>query len=185
MTHIVNLYGGPGTGKSTTAALLFAELKMAGVNAELVQEVAKQWAWQGRPITWENQVELFREQAWRMEILLGKVDVLVTDSPLLLGEFFTEWFSKGTPAENEVLAWLRAERAGFDTAHVCDGGKFTHVWLRREKPYNPTGRFQTEVEACRMDAAQRDLMMRTYHTHRSIRTCREHVLELARDLTDA
>jgi adenylylsulfate kinase-like enzyme len=39
--HVINLFGGPGTGKSTLAAALFTDLKMKGINAELVTEFAK------------------------------------------------------------------------------------------------------------------------------------------------
>ena len=38
---IINLFGGPGTGKSTGAAYIFAKLKMCGVNCELITEFAK------------------------------------------------------------------------------------------------------------------------------------------------
>lgn len=38
---VINLYGGPGTGKSTTAAMLFAKMKLAGFNCEYVPEFAK------------------------------------------------------------------------------------------------------------------------------------------------
>ena len=38
---VVNLFGAPGAGKSTGAAYIFAMLKMAGINAELVTEFAK------------------------------------------------------------------------------------------------------------------------------------------------
>ena len=31
MTKVISFYGGPGTGKSTSAAAVFAALKMAGV----------------------------------------------------------------------------------------------------------------------------------------------------------
>ena len=34
-TLVVNLFGGPGSGKSTGAAYVFARLKMLGYNAEL------------------------------------------------------------------------------------------------------------------------------------------------------
>ena len=37
---VINLYGGPGTGKSTTAAALFALIKREGYNVELVTEFA-------------------------------------------------------------------------------------------------------------------------------------------------
>ena len=33
---VVNLYAGPGAGKSTLSAYTFAKLKMAGVNCELI-----------------------------------------------------------------------------------------------------------------------------------------------------
>lgn len=48
MTHIINICGGPGIGKSATAAKLFAKLKEGGVNAGLVTEYVKQWAWEYR-----------------------------------------------------------------------------------------------------------------------------------------
>ena len=40
-TLIMNLYGGPGSGKSTGAAYIFSMLKMVGVDAEYVTEFAK------------------------------------------------------------------------------------------------------------------------------------------------
>lgn len=46
-TLIVNLYGGPGTGKSTGAAYIFSKLKMDGIDAEYVTEFAKDKVWEG------------------------------------------------------------------------------------------------------------------------------------------
>ena len=43
---IVNLFGVPGAGKSTGAAYIFSQLKMAGVNAELMPEFAKDKVWE-------------------------------------------------------------------------------------------------------------------------------------------
>lgn len=40
-TLLVNLFGGPGTGKSTTRAGLFNTLKLTGVNSEEVPEHAE------------------------------------------------------------------------------------------------------------------------------------------------
>lgn len=55
MTMYVNLFGGPGAGKSTTAASLFAEMKKLGKNVELVTEVAKDFVWEERQKTLEIQ----------------------------------------------------------------------------------------------------------------------------------
>jgi adenylate kinase family enzyme len=35
---VVNLWGGPGSGKSTGACYIFAQLKLLGVNCEYVSE---------------------------------------------------------------------------------------------------------------------------------------------------
>ena len=43
---VVNLFGAPGSGKSTGAAYIFSQLKIAGVNAELVTEFVKDKVWE-------------------------------------------------------------------------------------------------------------------------------------------
>ena len=42
---VINLFGGPGCGKSTTAADLFARMKLRGLSVELVTEYAKDVVW--------------------------------------------------------------------------------------------------------------------------------------------
>lgn len=157
MTLIVNLYGGPGTGKSTTAAALFALLKQRGHNAELVQEFAKEWAWEGRPIRAVDQFRLFGEQSAREARLWGKADVVVTDSPLLLGAFFARHFKAHHLAdvlESAVQAVaVEASKAGV---------QYRHVVLTRSKAYNPAGRYQTEEEARAMDEPIADLLCRAF-----------------------
>lgn len=46
---VVNLFGVPGAGKSTGAAYIFSQLKMAGINAELITEFAKDKVWEENP----------------------------------------------------------------------------------------------------------------------------------------
>lgn len=99
MTQVVNLFGGPGCGKSTTAALIFAKLKIMGVNAELVTEHAKELYWEGVLRDYrDRQEEIYAEQKRRIDRLIGKVDVIVTDSPILLSSVYgntTEFFKGG------------------------------------------------------------------------------------------
>ena len=45
-TLLVNFYAGPGAGKSTGAAYIFAKLKMKGIDSEYVSEYAKDRVWQ-------------------------------------------------------------------------------------------------------------------------------------------
>ena len=55
-TIIVNLFGAPGAGKSTGAAYIFSKIKMAGVNAELVTEFAKDKVWEESKEVFNNQI---------------------------------------------------------------------------------------------------------------------------------
>jgi hypothetical protein len=144
MTLIVNLYGGPGTGKSTTAAALFAELKQAGVNSELVTEYAKDRVWDEHHACLGDQIYLFGKQYHRIYRLLNKVQVIVTDAPLLLSAYYG---AKNTPASFTQLV-LDTHR-GLNTFDV---------FLRRVKAYNPSGRMQTEQEAKGIDVELKELL---------------------------
>jgi hypothetical protein len=81
---IVNFFAGPGAGKSTLAARVFADLKMAGYEAELVPEFAKVLTWSGHQQALRDQLYVFAKQDHRLEVLREQpLDVVVVDSPLL------------------------------------------------------------------------------------------------------
>lgn len=133
---VVNLFAGPGSGKSTGAAFLFAYLKLAGVNAELVTEFAKELAWEGdKEFMANNQVYITGQQVRRMNRLVGKVDVIITDSPIELGALYTE--------EETLKALCAVEGKKFDNR--------IDFFVRRTKAYNPSGRNQTFQEAVEID----------------------------------
>ena len=61
---------------------------MAGVNAELVTEFAKDKVWEESKAVFQNQQYIFGKQYFRLTRLEGKVDVVVTDSPILLSAYY-------------------------------------------------------------------------------------------------
>ena len=81
MTKYINIFGGPGAGKSTTAALLFAEMKSGGFKVELVTEVAKDFVWEDRSTTLSIQPYITIKQHRNLVRLKGKVDYVITDAP--------------------------------------------------------------------------------------------------------
>lgn len=89
MTIIINLFGAPGCGKSTTAAGLFYYMKLAGKEVELVTEFAKDLTWAERTDELNNQLFVSGNQWNRLTRLLGKVDYIVTDAPILAGIVFS------------------------------------------------------------------------------------------------
>ena len=88
MALVVNFFGGPHTGKSTLAAGLYYELKLNGYNVELAREFAKDLVYEEGIDTLQNQFYVTGTQYHRQMQPFKKVDVVITDSPILLGIFF-------------------------------------------------------------------------------------------------
>jgi hypothetical protein len=82
---LINLISGPGVGKSTTAAQLFAALKMKKQQAELVQENAKQLVWTKNFETLNNQYQVSHDQYKVFKSIVDEVDFTVTDGSLIHG----------------------------------------------------------------------------------------------------
>jgi len=138
MTKVINLFGGPGCGKSTGAAFIFARLKMAGVNAELVTEFAKDKTWEHNSKALTCQPYVFGKQSYRMDRCADEVDIIVTDSPLFLSAMYND--------DKEI-------EPEFTSTVIKKFNEFNNFnyFLRRVKLYNPKGRNQTEEEAIELD----------------------------------
>lgn len=131
---LVNLFGAPGAGKSTGAAYIFSQLKMRGINAELVTEFAKDKVWEESKAVFNNQAYIFGKQYFRISRCADKVDVVITDSPLLLSLIYNNDPVLGEEF-NEVVR------------KVMNNYDCKNYYLSRTKEYNPVGRFQTEEES--------------------------------------
>ncbi len=146
MTSVINLYGGPGVGKSTIAAKVFALLKESQHNAEIVTEVVKQWAWEERKPVDLDQFYFFGKQSRREHSLFGKVDLLVTDAPVLLTAYYAQVFGTAQQAalfRSMLITYLEMCRE--------KGHRHEHFFILRTKPYDQRGRFQDEVGARQID----------------------------------
>lgn len=100
---LVNLYGDAGSGKTTGAAYVFSKLKLAGVKCELVQDVAKEKILEDNIKAMKNQAYIFGEQYFRLSRLEDEVDVVVTDSPLMLESLYSDDERLGTAFKKVVL----------------------------------------------------------------------------------
>jgi len=129
----INFFAGPGAGKSTTACGLFFQMKMRGHRCEYVPEYAKDLAYEGLLST-IPQSEIFREQNRRMQRLVGKVEYIITDAPLVLGLLYAP---DGVCEEQTRIAF-----DSFDNYNVL---------VLRDKPYEAYGREQTEEQAKQLD----------------------------------
>jgi hypothetical protein len=136
---IVNFWGGPGSGKSTTAAAVFYEMKKRQLQVELVTEYAKDMTWEGRHNVLEDQLYILAKQNRRLHRLKGKVDWVITDSPLPLGLIYMipNYYETFEPFVLDV--WNSYSNHSF--------------LLGRDFEYQPVGRNQTAQEALVVDDA--------------------------------
>lgn len=134
--NVINFFAGPGAGKSTLAAGLFYNLKMKGINVELTTEFAKDLTWEGRKIALGNQPYIFGKQYHKIHRLIGQVDAIITDSPLMLN-----------------LLYAKDMKPSFKEYVVDINGGFDNIdfFVQRIKDYNPKGRNQTIEEAIELD----------------------------------
>lgn len=134
---VINLFSGPGAGKSTTASGLFFQMKLRDMEVELVTEYAKKLSWQKRHNTLKDQFYVTATQNHRMEILREQVEWCITDSPILLGMYYSPTYFPNT-FPNFIVDMFKS----------YDNRNF---FINRTKVYNPNGRNQTEDEAHQAD----------------------------------
>lgn len=82
-TLVINLIGGPCSGKSTVAAELFARLKKMGIHCELVSEYIKDRIYEENKTMPKSQIAIFGMEHYNISTKIGKVDVIVHDGSFL------------------------------------------------------------------------------------------------------
>ncbi len=138
--HVINLFGGPGCGKSTTAAGLFYEMKMANKKVELVTEYAKELFYSDvlHIYTPYCQELIFTEQAHRIQRLKGKVDFAIVDSPLPLSFVY----GQPKPTDPEFHALVMATYRQYDNVNF---------FIDRPDTFEEGGRMQDLQDSIEID----------------------------------
>jgi len=88
MSRIINLFGGPGVGKSTVASELYSMMKKNDINVELTYEFPKLIAWDNNLSAIKDQFYITANQHRNITRLYGKVDYIIVDSPIILGTIY-------------------------------------------------------------------------------------------------
>lgn len=136
--RVINLFGGPGAGKSTTAAGLFYIMKSDSTfdnSVELVTEFAKDltYAERFKELEGNNQLYITAKQHNKLHRLRDQVDYAVTDSPIIQSLMYTpeDYFPS--------FSFLLRE--------IFDSFDNINIFIKRTKPYKTYGRSQSEEEA--------------------------------------
>lgn len=142
-TLVINLIGGPGSGKSTCASGIFYELKKLGINCELSLEFAKDKVWEESYSVLSDQLYVFGKQYHKLFRLKNKVDVIITDSPLVISIHYNKMTSDH-----------------FNNLVVEQYHTFNNLmyFIKRGETYQSEGRMQTLEESEIIDSDIKNIL---------------------------
>lgn len=147
MSKIINLFGGPGIGKSTQASGLFTEMKRNHMSVEYTYEFPKEVAWEGNISQLKDQFFITANQHRNISRLYGKVDYIIVDSPIVLGCFYEQRYGGGYPASHYSMSGL--SNFLWDLFKKYDN---INILLKRNnETYDQNGRIQDLQEAQEID----------------------------------
>lgn len=139
LKKVINLFGGPNTGKSTLASGLFYKMKINGFSVECPGEYAKDCIFEGRKnLLLEDQLYIFTKQHRKLFRLKDEYEYIIMDSPILLSTIYYQ----------EESFYNKALFRGLvrSTFHNYPNLNF-YLTNNGGIEYETAGRYQTQTEA--------------------------------------
>lgn len=153
-TRIIGFYGGPSIGKSAAAWTAAAWLKRNGASVELANEYVKKWAWLGREVKPLDELTILGQQIAEEADLLGKVDFIVTEKPVVLDLAYCRIY------QPEAIIKAVEESVAAHYQHVASlGHQHINVIFRRvQGGYDTRGRYESRRQAELVDKVAEQVM---------------------------
>lgn len=145
-TVIINLFGGPGSGKSTVASGLFYSFKSKGLTCDNPYEFPKQVAWEDNNSQITDQLYILANQHRGIVRSYGKVNYIILDSPLLLSLVYKTGYTGEYPAKfyNDTFDKMVLE--------LFNSYENINIFLDRpDRQFQQDGRFQSQTESLEYD----------------------------------
>jgi hypothetical protein len=177
MTKVINFYGGPSAGKSTNGAKLFGYMKEKRMNVEFAPEFAKELTWRKNFADLDDQLFVLGTQNNRLYSLLGQVDYIVTDSPLLLSiHYMNVGWSKFQ--EGPAVSLLHNNLVDLTLSTYAQYDNINFYVERGDREFVQAGRNQNEDESKQMDDDIFRLLSRHMIPFKRVKTLEEVITSL-------
>lgn len=163
MTKIINLFGGPGIGKSSIAAGLTYKLKKQHITCDNPYEFPKLLAWDENHSAIRDQLFVLANQHRGIVKSYGKVDYIILDSPILLSLTYKSFYKS-----EEYPATLYGDL--FDNLVLDIYNRYDNINIvlkRSEGNHNEVERYQNLEESKLLDQVIEDSLKQNnlpYHT---------------------
>lgn len=142
---VINLWGAPGSGKSTTAHGLTFLLNINKWRTEYTSEYAKELVWDRRFDLLKNQNHVFEQQNLRLQRMLDHhMDAVITDSPLPLSVIY------------QPPGYLE----GFESLVMDQFHRYNNIniFLTRKHSFEAIGRVHNERDSIELDTKIRHFL---------------------------
>ena len=149
MTKIINLFGGPGIGKSSIASGLTYKLKKKHITCDNPYEFPKLLAWDDNHSAIRDQLYVLANQHRGIVKSYGNVDYIILDSPILLSLTYRNYYKS-----NEYPATLYGKT--FDNLVLETFNQYENINIlleRGEGNHNEKERYQSLDESKELDKA--------------------------------
>jgi hypothetical protein len=153
---VINIFGGPGIGKSTQAYDLFVNLKKLGKNVDVIPEYAKKLVYRNATnILAKEQLYIFSKQIheYRIREQAG-VEIVICESPLPLSIVYNKLNSSEDFKYFDELVW-----------HEFNKYENINIILNRETDYQNIGRYQDIDGAINVDNLVKNLIIDSNINH--------------------
>ena len=146
MSKIINIFGGPGIGKSSIAAGITYKLKKKHISCNNPYEFPKILAWDQNLSATKDQLFVLANQHRGITQSYGKVDYIVVDSPILFSLIYKTWYDSGYPSNfygDSFDQMVLDIHGGYDNINI--------LLERSEGNYNEGERYQNIEESKKID----------------------------------
>lgn len=147
MSKVINLFGGPGIGKSSIASGITYKLKKNHITCDNPYEFPKLLAWDENHSAIADQLYVLANQHRGIVKSYGKVDYIVLDSPILLSLTYRSYYKN-----NDYPASLYGE--SFDKMLLDVFNKYDNINIvlkRTDGNHNENERYQNLEESIDLD----------------------------------
>jgi len=147
VSKVINLFGGPGIGKSSIASGITYKLKKNHITCDNPYEFPKLLAWDENHSAIADQLYVLANQHRGIVKSYGKVDYIVLDSPILLSLTYKSYYKN-----NDYPASLYGE--SFDKMLLDVFNKYDNINIvlkRTDGNHNEDERYQNLEESIDLD----------------------------------
>lgn len=148
MTKIINLFGGPGIGKSSIASGLTYKLKKKHITCDNPYEFPKALAWDENHSAIQDQLYVLANQHRGIVKSFGKVDYIILDSPILLSLVYRSAY-KGNEYPSTLYESEHFDKLVLDIHNQYDC--INIVLKRGQGNHNEKERYQSLDESKKLD----------------------------------